>query len=225
MDAHSEAYTRHEMLGTGDNDPDRGALCEHCERRIPRFADLSSDGAARIRDLIKARRPVMAVAELRALTGCPERWAWLWVEHVGQPMRRRGQRAKDSSVPEALLLDVYWAFRCEPYPTREAFVRAVREYLKDIGGETASWRPKQIVLQAGRVGVCYGANDTQETGRTFELTAENQKHFTMGELLHKIHNSVVNELRSEDHCFFEGLDLVDELWKKGVPLYELALGS
>src|SRR5687768_11522400 len=81
-----EAYTRAETEALGDEWPSRGPLCPHCNRRIPQFADLSESDARRVRGLICQRRPIMAVAELRAATGCSERWAELWVEHKGRPI-------------------------------------------------------------------------------------------------------------------------------------------
>lgn len=80
----ADGYSRAEMLALGDAYPDRGELCHQCGLRIPSFAELSSASQRRIRKLIGEDRPLMALQELRALTGCSLRWAKLWVRHAGR---------------------------------------------------------------------------------------------------------------------------------------------
>jgi len=75
-------YTREELRAVGDSMPSRGKLCSRCERFIPEFAELTPEAEARIRELLRNQRPVTAVQELRAVTGCSLAWAKLWVEHV-----------------------------------------------------------------------------------------------------------------------------------------------
>jgi hypothetical protein len=79
-----EAYKRSDFAGMVGA-PDRGPLCPHCNRHIPQFADLSQDDEARIRQLIRNNRLLMAVQELQTATGCPVAWAKIWVEHAGRP--------------------------------------------------------------------------------------------------------------------------------------------
>ncbi|OWK39197.1 hypothetical protein FRUB_06279 [Fimbriiglobus ruber] len=57
------------------------------------------------------------------------------------------------------------------------------------------------------------------------LEANNGESFTTGELLFKLHNALVEQLRKIDHHFFEGLSLAG--WQPGglMPLYQLRLGS
>src|SRR5438552_17851618 len=77
-------YTRSEMQTVGTELPQRGPVCPKCGVHIPQFAELSDSDAARIRQLITNRRSMMAMQELRSVTGCPIAWAKIWVQHRGQ---------------------------------------------------------------------------------------------------------------------------------------------
>jgi len=78
-------YTREEVLRYSNELPQRGILCPKCGLRIPQFIDLTDADRTRIRLLASAQRPVMAMAELRSVTGCSIRWAKLWVGHLSSP--------------------------------------------------------------------------------------------------------------------------------------------
>jgi hypothetical protein len=86
-----ETYSRSEVLAAGNKLPERGPLCHECGMRIPQFAELGEADEQRIRQLIRERRPIMAMSELRAATGCSISWAKLWVQHDG-----RAKPAKES---------------------------------------------------------------------------------------------------------------------------------
>jgi hypothetical protein len=85
----ADSYSRAEVLVLGKAFPTRGQLCHQCGLRIPTFAELNNASQRRIRALIREDRPIMAVQELRAFTGCSLRWAKLWVEHAGRPRALR----------------------------------------------------------------------------------------------------------------------------------------
>jgi hypothetical protein len=78
-------YTREEVIAAGDSFPERGLLCDRCKTKIPQFKDLSESDESRIRQMIRENRRMMAMVELRAATGCPLRWAKIWVIHEGRP--------------------------------------------------------------------------------------------------------------------------------------------
>jgi hypothetical protein len=86
---HADSYSRAEVLALGKAFPTRGELCHHCGLRIPTFAELGNASQRRIRALIREDRPIMAIQELRALTGCSLPWAKLWVQHAGRPRALR----------------------------------------------------------------------------------------------------------------------------------------
>ena len=78
-------YLREELIGQVDGLPDRGVLCPCCRVRIPQFSDLSDSDAYRIRLLIAQEQKSLAIAELRAATGCSATFAKIWVTHSGRP--------------------------------------------------------------------------------------------------------------------------------------------
>ena len=83
---HEDApYSRQEVAQYTDKPPERGLLCPKCGARIPEFGDLSDSDRFRIRQLISYQQRMLAIAELRAATGCSLDWAKLWVYHSGQP--------------------------------------------------------------------------------------------------------------------------------------------
>jgi hypothetical protein len=86
---HADSYSRAEVRALGKAFPTRGELCHHCGLRIPLFVELSNASQRRIRALIREDRPIMAIQELRALTGCSLPWAKLWVQHAGRPRSLR----------------------------------------------------------------------------------------------------------------------------------------
>jgi len=75
-------YSRRELRRAGHGFPERGALCRTCKTHVPQFVELSDDDRRRILDLID-EDPLGAMSELEAVTGCPPRWAKIWVQHRG----------------------------------------------------------------------------------------------------------------------------------------------
>jgi hypothetical protein len=73
------------MLASAGRSPQRGPVCRRCKKHVPQFEELSRADEARIRELIAQERPGTAMQELKAATGCPTRWAKIWVIHRGQP--------------------------------------------------------------------------------------------------------------------------------------------
>lgn len=84
-EARAEPYTRAEIAQLGDVLPARGAMCPKCRAVIPRFVELDPAMETRLRELWRSSRPMAAVAELRAATGCTVRWAKLWLQHPHGP--------------------------------------------------------------------------------------------------------------------------------------------
>jgi tRNA(Ile2) C34 agmatinyltransferase TiaS len=80
-----EPYSRAEVLAACDEFPDRGPLCYHCKTRIPVFQELSVNDAERLIELTRAGEPILAMGELRSITGCSIRWSKIWVLHEGKP--------------------------------------------------------------------------------------------------------------------------------------------
>jgi hypothetical protein len=80
-----EAYTRKEVLRLGNVLPDRGPLCPRCDVHIPQFAELTGEEEERLKVLIRGKRSVEAMMDLRRLTGCSIGWAKIWVLHPNGP--------------------------------------------------------------------------------------------------------------------------------------------
>jgi hypothetical protein len=79
------AYTREELRALGTNAmPLRGEICPKCQQHVPQFVDLTEKDEARLKQLIRDQRKMVATQELKALTHCPLSWAKLWVAHGGR---------------------------------------------------------------------------------------------------------------------------------------------
>jgi hypothetical protein len=75
-------YTRRELEEAGATLPTRGYQCPQCGACVPQFAELTEAETARIGRMIHDE-PALAGAEVCAITGCPEAWAAIWVQHNG----------------------------------------------------------------------------------------------------------------------------------------------
>ena len=126
--------------------------------------------------------------------------------------------------PPELLWGVSWAFRGEPFAARAAFASAVGEFQGPDGA--GDWRPDEVVLHAARVRISPDVHwYLTDEHPTVEFAADNGASFTAGELLFKVHNRFVAELRQMDHKYFEGFSLSGEPRPGEPPLYDLDLGS
>jgi hypothetical protein len=133
------------------------------------------------------------------------------------------RKQEDPPFPRELMGDVQWSFTGEAYPSLEEFIEAVREYHGEIRGDDA-WRPDEVVLRCRRVRVEHEFSWDEEDEARVELTADDPRGFTAGELLFKVHNAFVHQLRDGDHVFFEGFSLLEEQGANAPPLYDIDLG-
>jgi hypothetical protein len=84
MEIEDDPYSRDEVLRFHLEPPKRGRLCPKCGVRVPQFVDLNQADLSRLRNLVIDHQPVLAVKELRSITGCSLPWAKIWVQHEGQ---------------------------------------------------------------------------------------------------------------------------------------------
>ena len=84
MEIEDAPYSRDEVLRFHLEPPKRGRLCPKCGVRVPQFVDLNRADLSRLRNLVIDHQPVLAVKELRSITGCCLPWAKIWVQHEGQ---------------------------------------------------------------------------------------------------------------------------------------------
>jgi hypothetical protein len=125
--------------------------------------------------------------------------------------------------PPTLLQDIAWTFRGPAFEDRTDFDVAVAEFQDP--DDTEVWRPGEVILRAGRVRVSPDVHWYLGDHPTIELAADNGESFTAGELLFKVHNAFVAELRQMDHKYFEGFTLSEDQEPGEPPLYDLDLGS
>ena len=135
--------------------------------------------------------------------------------------------AADNSAPDplppTLLAGVGWVFRGPAFADRPAFEAAVAAFQNPEWG--SDWRPGEVVLLAPRVRVIPDTDWFVGDDPVADLTADDGRAFTAGELLFKVHNAFVAGLRRTNHQFFEGLTRSADQMPGEPPLYTLELGS
>lgn len=132
-------------------------------------------------------------------------------------------RSASSRLPPTLMEGVEWVFRGSAFDDRAAFEAAVAEFQNPEWG--SDWRPADVVLRAAHIRVVPDADWYVGDDAVADLTADDGREFTAGELLFKVHNAFVAGLRETNHQFFEGFSLSAEQLTGGPPLYTLELGS
>lgn len=140
-----------------------------------------------------------------------------------------GSSRQDGS-PHTVLADIYWAFRGDTYSSLDEFENSVADYHKALNMQV-NWHPAETVIEKPRVRVSYmcwkvddQSEDDDQVDMVVDLAADNGQSFSAAELLFKLHNAVVNNLRDDDHQFFEGLRLLSPE-KDTPPTYSMHLGS
>lgn len=127
--------------------------------------------------------------------------------------------------PNKIMHDVYWSFFGEKYQSRSEFDAEVRQYQIEISG-IDNWQPDEVVLQFPRIRIEYFRDEGGFEYEDFiEIESDNGEFFTAGELLFKVHNAVVEQLREINHHFFEGFALESIRSRDNLPVYHLCQGS
>jgi hypothetical protein len=119
-----------------------------------------------------------------------------------------------------------WSFSGEPYLSRTEFEVALKGYQLDIM-KNPSWDPSELILLSPQVIAKLDewddGDEDEEENAGVTLTADDRKAFSAGELMFKVHNAYVGQLRDRDHHFFEGFVFFG--LREGVPVYQINLGS
>lgn len=123
--------------------------------------------------------------------------------------------------------DVNWAFRGEAFSDRHEFSQKVLEWQ---GPESShKWLPREVALESARVRIEYfGVIDPTEdeyAELSVDLEADNKEYFTNEEVLFKLHNAIVAQLRDADHQYFQGLEPKAHSAADGTPIYIMSQGS
>lgn len=133
-------------------------------------------------------------------------------------------------LPKQILNNILWSFDIDKFANRTSFESAVIQYNETIKNEPITVNFDSVVLKTPQVCIQYSYWDEVDDDiiePDFLLGADNQQSFTISELLFKIHNKVCEDLKNDDHHFFEGLTL----WEgehpnyPQIPLYFLQQGS
>lgn len=123
--------------------------------------------------------------------------------------------------PDSLLADIPWVLNDTAFDSVEALVKAVSEYYAELEMEE-DWEPGKTAIDATTLTIITEDHDDEEF--SFEVKRDGQS-FSNGELLFKVHNGFAQLIKDGvelgDHCFFEGLSLVDASQQK----YACYLGS
>lgn len=127
--------------------------------------------------------------------------------------------------PKQIMNALSWSFMGEKYQSRLEFDAEVREVQIELR-KIDSWQSDEVVLQSPRIGIQYHhAEGGFYKEDFFEIESHNGEFFTAGELLFKVHNAVVEQLREIDHHFFEGFYLLSIRSRDNLPVYRLRQGS
>lgn len=124
-----------------------------------------------------------------------------------------------------VLGEIRWRLGRSPCSNPAEFSEEVRQYQIEITGED-TWRPTACVIPRPRVQILYSVPERGEQVEcSVTLESDNGTWFTAAELLFKLHNATAESLRGADHCFFEGLGLLERTEGWEVPVYCLLQGS
>lgn len=133
-------------------------------------------------------------------------------------------------LPAKLLRNILWNFDQEKFGSQQDFETELLRYNELITDEKPKFDVSEIVYIQPKILIhyCYWSEEEDDDLEDdFLLESDNARDFNLGELLYKIHNRICENLKNDDHVFFEGLDL----WKEShphypdVPLYFLLQGS
>lgn len=126
--------------------------------------------------------------------------------------------------PKYLFRDIYWSFTNDTISTSDEFVRELEEYYKEITGKKFPLKWNEIAFNYPKIELQYVKYIDDDLEEPFEeLVADNNKNFSVKELLFKIHLVGIN-LKDDDNCYFEGITFANDD-NEGVPIYFLDTGS
>jgi hypothetical protein len=121
-------------------------------------------------------------------------------------------------MSNVLMRNIFWTLGRNKYKTYDDFIVAVRDYNKDICrdiGLISSWNPDEEISQQAILVVYEAGWKDEDDTISLEIGEENQV-LTMGKFLFSLNNITYDFFKDANHCFFEGLELVNgnkyELW-------------
>ena len=107
-----------------------------------------------------------------------------------------------------IMTKVYWTLGGRRYADYDEFVRDVSEYNNRIDPDRNEWNPNLVICK-GPACIRYEAMWKDEDEFLDVVVESTEKPVAMGWLLFVLHNESVDFFAGDDHCFFEGLHLVE----------------
>jgi len=127
---------------------------------------------------------------------------------------------------ELVLNNVMWSFIGDQYKSQNQFYKEFIEYQDDL--ENLSFKPEnmdELIISSPSIKIKYwGLKNDEHLEMVVVFNADNGLAFSVGELMFKLHNSVVNYLNDLDHHFYEGLEPKIQSGNNEI-VYSLWLGS
>lgn len=108
-----------------------------------------------------------------------------------------------------IMYQVCWPLGGNSYADYDEFICEVTEYNKRIAPDKDEWGPDEVVCN-GPLRIQFEAMWKDEDDFLDVLVEGENKPVTMGRLLFSLHNESTGFFEDADHCFFEGLELVEE---------------
>ncbi len=112
------------------------------------------------------------------------------------------------NYPQELLRDIYWSFANGTFSSQKKFLKELKKYYKEIAGNEIPLDLDKVIYPYPKMVIQYMkynyADEDWDEPQVL-LRSEEEKGFTAGELLYKIHNTIGKHLATEDNCYFEGL--------------------
>ncbi len=145
-------------------------------------------------------------------------------------VERTEDEIAEGIYPDRIMEDLRWSFLGKEYESYEEFVEEVDDYNTKVNSnyEPGSWKHEAPVLYTKKFYLDYSFRNREtdeEQDMHLTLEADNDKYFTAGEILLKVHNSVVEDLDEDDKHFFQGISLYTGERKADAPIFSLNLGS
>lgn len=132
-------------------------------------------------------------------------------------------------APQVLLQNVAWSFSESMPTTTENFIDAVASYNARVKtyfnrADFTAESPVQVMNVKFSYGVQKSSGDWQ-TINVVERIDNSHGKLTNAEILLQIHRKAHSVLRTNDHHYFEGLQLLPSSTNENIPTYEVLLGS
>ena len=137
--------------------------------------------------------------------------------------------ATEQRVPKTMMPRVAWSL-AQPIPaSAEDLINQLESYAKSIETELNK-RELQRVFPGKQLDVQYKYGVQRPRGQwdTIQVVVRVKargKRLTFAEILFQLHQAAHQHVKNDDHHFFEGLYLLERSFERGVPAYEVYLGS